>query len=74
MRFCVSHFLVRADDPVVRVPIYDPQTDAVVRRDFAKTYHVNLVMVMRSATTAPVLRRIRVVFDKRGIRRLDRSF
>jgi hypothetical protein len=72
MRFCVSHFLVRADDPVVRVPIYDPQTDAVVRREFLKTYHVNLVMVMRSATTAPMLKRIRVVFDKRGIRRLDR--
>jgi hypothetical protein len=72
MRFCVTQFLVRADDPVVRVPIYELQTDQVVRREFAKTYHVNLLMVMRSAATAPVLKRIRVVFDKRGIRRLDR--
>jgi hypothetical protein len=72
MRFCVSHFLVRADDPIVRVPIYDPQTDEVVRREFLKTYHVNVVMVISSAATAPMFKRIRVVFDKRGIRRLDR--
>ena len=71
MRFCVSQFLVRADDPIVRLPIYNPELDTVERREFAKTYHLNLVMVMRSANSPPTRQRIRVVFDKHGIRRLD---
>lgn len=71
MRFCVSQFLVRADDPIVRLPIYDPERDAVARREFHKTYHLNVVMVMRSAGCPATMQRIRVVFDKRGIRRLD---
>lgn len=71
MRFSVSQFLIRADDPVARLPIYDPERDQVQRHEYPKTYHLNVVMVMRSADALPIQQRIRVVFDKRGIRRLD---
>jgi hypothetical protein len=71
MRFCVTQFLLRADDPIVRLPVYDPELDTVTRKTFQKTYHLNLVMVMRSAGCLAVLQRIRVVFDKHGIRRLE---
>jgi hypothetical protein len=71
MRFCMTQFLIRADDPIARLPIYDPERDQVVRREFAKTYHLHLIMVMHSAGAAPIRQRIRVVFDKGGIRRLD---
>lgn len=71
MRFCITQFLNRADDPVTRLPIYEPERDVVVRREFAKTYHLNVIIVMRSAKAPPVYQHIRVVFDKRGIRRLE---
>jgi hypothetical protein len=71
MRICMAEFLVRADDPTASLPVYDPEADAVRRRDFRKTYHVNMIMVMRSPGCPPTMQRIRVVFDKRGIRRLD---
>ncbi|MFO7563752.1 MAG: hypothetical protein R6X02_13995 [Enhygromyxa sp.] len=71
MRFCVTQFLLRADDPIVKTPVYDPERDTVTRRDLHKTYHLNLVMVMRSAGCPAALQRIRVVFDKHGIRRLE---
>ena len=71
MRFCVSPFLIRADDPISSLPVYDHAHDRVRRREFHKTYHLNLVMVMRSAGHAPVLEHVRVIFDKHGIRRLE---
>lgn len=73
MRFCVTQFLIRADDPIVRLPVYEPERDLVSRRAFHKTYHLNLVMVMRSAGRPATLQRIRVVFDKHGIRRLEQG-
>lgn len=73
MRFCVSQFLVRADDPIASLPVYDPATDAVSRREFQKMYHLNMVMVLRSAGYPATTRRIRVVFDKHGIRRLEEA-
>lgn len=71
MRFSMAQFLVRADDPIAMLPVYDPRTDAVTHREFRKTYHINLVMVMRCDASSSVTRRIRVVFDKHGIRRLE---
>lgn len=71
MRFCVTQFLIRADDPIARLPVYDPERDEVVRREFQKTYHLNVIMVMRSIGAPAIYQRIRVVFDKGGIRRLD---
>jgi len=73
MRFSMAQFLVRADDPIAVLPVYDPETDAVSRREFRKTYHLNLVMVMRCAGSPATMRRIRVIFDKHGIRRLEEA-
>jgi hypothetical protein len=72
MRFCVSPFLIRADDPISSLPVYDSERDIISRREFHKTYHLNLIMVMRCAKHAPpVMQHVRVVFDKHGIRRLE---
>lgn len=73
MRFSMAQFLVRADDPIAMLPVYDPETDVVSRREFRKTYHLNLVMVMRCAKSPAMVRRIRVIFDKHGIRRLEEA-
>jgi hypothetical protein len=72
MRFSVTQFLIRADDPIAKLPFYEPERDEVVRREFAKTYHLNVIFVLRSIGAPAIYQRIRVVFDKRGIRRLDR--
>jgi hypothetical protein len=72
MRFCVTPFLVRADDPIMSLPVYDRERDVIRHREFHKTYHLNLIMVMRCAhDAAPVMQHVRVVFDKHGIRRLE---
>ena len=73
MRFGVQEFLVRADDPETRVATYDAREDRVKRRFFPKVYHLNVVMVLRSdaAPDQPLTQRLRVIFDKSGIRRLE---
>lgn len=71
MRFSLAQFLVRADDPTSTVPVYDPERDAVTTRAFHKVYHLNVVMVFTAVDAPPVMKRVRVVFDKHGIRRLE---
>ena len=73
IRFGMQQFLVRADDPVESVSLYDPDLDMVERRPFPKVYHVNLVMVLTAESDPdnPSVRRVRVIFDKDGIRRLE---
>jgi hypothetical protein len=72
MRFSLARFLQRADDPVTSVPLLDEESDQVVSVPFRKLYHLNLILVLRSAThDLETLKRIRVVFDKDTIRRLD---
>lgn len=72
MRFSLARFLQRADDPVAAVPLLDEEADAVVSVPFRKLYHLNLILVLRSATyDLETMKRIRVVFDKDAIRKLD---
>ena len=72
LRFNVSHFLVRTDDPVRTVRYYDPERDAVASVRCPKVYHVNVVFVLR-AQEQVTLERVRVILDKRGIRRLEEA-
>lgn len=73
IRFSLADFLQRADDPVSVVPMLDEERDLVVDVPFRKLYHLNLVMVFRSSSLADdvVIKRVRVVFDKDAIQRLD---
>lgn len=72
VRFSLSQFLVRADDPTSSIPYFIEETDSVERRDFRKVYHLNLVMALRSQGSGrSALRRVRVIFDKNSIRQLQ---
>ncbi len=72
VRFSVSEFLVRADDPTSRIPYYSEESDAVERRDFRKVYHINLIMVLTTKDSKRfILKRVRVIFDKHAIRELQ---
>lgn len=73
-RFALRELLARADDPDHVLPVYDARSDGVHSRTFHKVYHLNIVMVLgagprRDRTTT--MRRLRVVFDKHAIRRLE---
>jgi hypothetical protein len=74
IRFGLRHFLVGADDAEEAVPTYDQHRDQVERRRFPKVYHLNVVMVLRaeSAPERARYRRIRVVFNKKGIKRIEK--
>lgn len=71
IRFGIQQFLVRADDPVDYVATYDASAGTVARRPFPKVYHLNVVFVIRALSGRAMAKRIRVVFDKGGIRRLE---
>lgn len=72
VRFSLSQFLARADDPTSSIPYYLEEDDLVERRNFRKVYHLNLVMVMRSKGNGrSTLKRVRVIFDKNAIRELQ---
>ncbi len=72
VRFSLSQFLARADDPTSSIPYYVEDADLVERRKFRKVYHLNLVMVMRSKGNGrATLKRVRVIFDKNAIRELQ---
>lgn len=72
IRFNISDFLVRTDDPIRLVPYYDPENDRVEGVKCPKQYHLNMVFVYRANDDArSVMERVRVVFDKRGIQRVE---
>lgn len=75
LRVNVRHFLVRLDDPVDRVDIYDPQRGAFAVAEMPKVYHLNLVARVRREAPgeAPQSRyaHLRVVLNKDGIVRAE---
>lgn len=73
-RIALRELLIRADDPNQALAIYDQDDDRVVKRNFHKVYHLNLVMVLgagRGKDRSESKRHLRVVFDKKAIRRLE---
>lgn len=87
IRFNVSSFLSRMDEPRQVVATYSPELDGVTAVTCPKAYHVNLVMVLTAEGHAGLGRgkasdpqrlppsaavgRFRVILDKRGIRSLQ---
>jgi hypothetical protein len=73
IRFNISDFLVRTDDPVRSIRFYNAQTDLVETATCPKVYHLNVVFVLRGAADRPhsTLSRVRVIFNKHGILRME---
>lgn len=72
VRFSLSQFFVRADDPTSSIPYFIEETDSVERRDFRKVYHLNLIMCLSSKGSGrSSIKRVRVIFDKHSIRELQ---
>lgn len=76
LRLNVRHFLVRMDDTVEQVAVYDPAVGGFASRQFPKVYHLNLVLrvarVQAVGSGQEQLLRVRVVLNKAGIVRIDR--
>ncbi len=71
IRFNFSSFLVRMDEPVQTVAVYDPHTDLVRRLERPKRYHVNMVMLLHADGKQASVDRFRIILDRRGIQRLQ---
>jgi hypothetical protein len=87
IRFNVSGFLSRMDEPRQIVATYSPELDGVTAVSCPKAYHVNLVMVLTAEgqkasgrrkgseqhrpPKTVSIERFRVILDKRGIRSLQ---
>ncbi len=70
IRFNVSSLLARMDNPIRTVETFDAATGAIRQVTCPKSYHVNVVMVLRAVSGSPSYERFRVVLDKSGIREL----
>lgn len=73
LRFAVTPFLSRADDRLKTIARYLPEEDRVVDLQLPKVYHLNTVLVLTALDRerAPEIQRVRVVFDKAGIKRVE---
>ncbi len=71
IRFSLAKFLERADDPRSVIPVFDEEEDRVVPRKFRKVYHLNVVMLFHTGQEKPMMKKLRVVFDKKSIRRVE---
>lgn len=72
IRFNLSRFLARADDPTTPVMLYGAQENRVRAVDCPKLYHLNAVFVLRGAgSERPILEHVRVLMDKNGIQALS---
>jgi hypothetical protein len=73
-RFALWQLMVRADDPLCTLPVFDPNADRVKKQAFRKVYHLNVVMLFHAGAGPDATvdtRHLRVVFDKQAIRRLE---
>jgi hypothetical protein len=71
IRFNVSAFLVRMDQPVQTVAAFDRVADQVRRLPCPKQYHVNVVMALHAEGKRVSVDRFRIILDKQGIRQLQ---
>ncbi|MEB3329536.1 MAG: hypothetical protein VKQ33_09925 [Candidatus Sericytochromatia bacterium] len=76
VRFNVETLLARLDNPTSQVQFYDAESQLFCRLRAPKVYHLNVVFRLTRREggrrmQAPLLRRIRVVLDKNGLRRID---
>ena len=72
IRFNVSNFLLRMDDPLRKIETFDRRTNQVHLVTCPKRYHLNVVLVLRAAGNAVSVERFRVILDKSGIKQLER--
>lgn len=76
LRFSIRNFLTFCDSPYVKKQVLDPETSRVKTIFSAKVYHLNVVqkMTAKSENGARItkLQRLRVVFDKNGIKRVEK--
>lgn len=72
IRFNVSQFLIHMDDHIAPLHYYDTVRDEIVELEGNKVYHLNVVYGFSTEPRKPpeTLQRLRVVMDKRGIRKL----
>ena len=71
IRFNISSFLVRMDEPRQAVATYNAELDGVTAVSCPKAYHVNVVMVLIAEGRKAATERFRMILDKRGIRALQ---
>lgn len=77
VRFNISAFLTRLDDPYTKVLYLEPKSGQQKRVTCAKVYHLNVVFRFRThdekGNANYTHNRIRIILDKTGIRRIERT-
>lgn len=71
IRFNFGHLRARMDDPEEPYRYVHPDTGRIETAQCARVYHVNLLFRARSPDGERTTERVRVVLDRRGIRRVE---
>jgi hypothetical protein len=71
-RLSTNELIKRLDDPLDQVAFFDNETGRFKEQELPKVYHLNLVLVVSEGEgTEQLLKRYRVVVNRKGILRVD---
>jgi hypothetical protein len=73
LRLNLRHFFARMDEPEQRVRHFAPSQQAFIEARIPKVYHLNIIVRSRRGDAPSPPTRWRVVLDKRGIVRVERT-
>lgn len=77
-RFNIHRFLRKAGDPVETYYTLDPKTSKLLTLRLPKVYHLDLIIrnisMQRDGTQQVEIKKMRIVIDKNGIRRIEQPY
>jgi len=75
LRFNFSKFLAKMDEPTSSQERIDPVTRELTRLNFPKIYHINVVLRLHclggKEGSSSTLKKVRIILNKKGIRRIE---
>lgn len=75
LRFNVSNFLFKMDEPTSSILYLEPKTQEQIKLSIPKVYHVNVVLRLigedNKGKETSILQRVRLILTKEGIKRVE---
>lgn len=78
LRYDISSFLSKIENPYTKLRWFNNKTNKIQRIKTARVYHLNVIVKFTSIDTknneSYQLKRVRLILDKNGIKRIDEDF
>ena len=78
LRYDISSFLSKIENPYTKVKWYNYQTNKIERIKTARVYHVNIIIKFTTIddnnNESYRINRVRLILDKNGLKRIEENF